>query len=92
MYLDSIHWSLPQSVKSSWFTLTLVSLCSWTESNKRVIIDSDAMEPLIDLLSSENLEVQCNTCACITTLATGGKIVWRPLTPKILILVGQHCI
>lgn len=31
------------------------------------------VDPLVDLLNSKNVEVQCNTCGCITALATTGK-------------------
>ena len=30
-------------------------------------------DPLVELLSSKNVEVQCNTCGCITAVATTGK-------------------
>ena len=34
-----------------------------------------AMNPLIALLQSDNVEVQCNACGCLTTLATNGKVM-----------------
>ncbi len=36
---------------------------------------SGAMAPLVQLLHSDNVEVQCNTCGCITTLATTGTLI-----------------
>nr|XP_006825624.1 PREDICTED: vacuolar protein 8-like [Saccoglossus kowalevskii] len=40
------------------------------ESNKLVIIQSGAVGLLIQLMTSRDFEVQCNTCGCITALAT----------------------
>ncbi|KAJ8322256.1 hypothetical protein KUTeg_000727 [Tegillarca granosa] len=40
------------------------------EANKEVIVKCGGMEPLLQLLHSKNVEVQCNTCGCVTTLAT----------------------
>lgn len=40
------------------------------ESNKETIVSSGAVKPLVKLLDVNNVEVQCNTCGCITTLAT----------------------
>ena len=34
------------------------------------IVRSGALGPLITLLSTKDVEVQCNACGCITTLAT----------------------
>ena len=34
------------------------------------IVHSGALGPLISLLSTRDVEVQCNACGCITTLAT----------------------
>lgn len=38
--------------------------------NKEVLVNAGAMRPLIQLLEAEELEVQCNACGCVTTLAT----------------------
>ncbi|XP_013398907.1 vacuolar protein 8 [Lingula anatina] len=40
------------------------------ESNKTTILTSGAIRALVRLLETKNFEVQCNTCGCITTLAT----------------------
>ncbi|XP_013407644.1 vacuolar protein 8-like, partial [Lingula anatina] len=39
-------------------------------SNKTTILTSGAIRALVRLLETKNFEVQCNTCGCITTLAT----------------------
>ncbi|PIK33885.1 putative vacuolar protein 8 [Apostichopus japonicus] len=43
------------------------------ESNKEVIVNSDTLPVLIRLLGNSDLEVQCNACGCITTLATSNR-------------------
>ncbi|KAJ8020767.1 Vacuolar protein 8 [Holothuria leucospilota] len=43
------------------------------DSNKEVIVDSDTLPVLIRLLNASDLEVQCNACGCITTLATSNQ-------------------
>ncbi|KAK6167613.1 hypothetical protein SNE40_021596 [Patella caerulea] len=40
------------------------------EENKDVLVHCGALSPLIQLLYSRNTEVQCNTCGCLTSLAT----------------------
>ncbi|XP_070533914.1 uncharacterized protein [Ptychodera flava] len=40
------------------------------DTNKEVIIQSGCVGLLTNLMSSPDVEVQCNTCGCITTLAT----------------------
>jgi len=47
----------------------------YTESNKLGMLMVGAMKPLIALLQSDNIEVQCNACGCITTLATNGEFM-----------------
>ena len=47
----------------------------FTDSNKLGMLMVGAMKPLIALLRSDNVEVQCNACGCITTLATNGKYI-----------------
>ena len=45
--------------------------------NKSTIIRNGLLEPLINLLTMSSLDVQCNACGCITTLATTGIVcVW----------------
>ncbi|XP_065843575.1 uncharacterized protein [Oscarella lobularis] len=39
-------------------------------ANKEVIVRCGALRPLVALLSSSNVDVQCNACGCMTTLAT----------------------
>lgn len=43
------------------------------ENNKEILMRLGVVDPLVDLLNSKNVEVQCNTCGCITALATTGK-------------------
>ncbi|CAC5369932.1 VAC8 [Mytilus coruscus] len=38
--------------------------------NKDVLVTCGVIPPLVQLLHSRNVEVQCNTCGCITSLAT----------------------
>ncbi|XP_076084970.1 uncharacterized protein LOC143055699 isoform X1 [Mytilus galloprovincialis] len=38
--------------------------------NKDVLVTCGVIPPLVQLLHSKNVEVQCNTCGCITSLAT----------------------
>lgn len=45
----------------------------YIESNKEILMRLGVVDPLVDLLNSKNVEVQCNTCGCITALATTGK-------------------
>ncbi|KAK3087016.1 hypothetical protein FSP39_000370, partial [Pinctada imbricata] len=44
------------------------------DSNKDILVKCGVLDPLIELLYSRNLEVQCNTCGCITALATTDAI------------------
>ena len=46
--------------------------------NKDIIIRGGALPALTGLLSSENVDVQCNACGCMTTLATSGITVYLP--------------
>ena len=43
------------------------------DTNKEILMRLGVADPLVELLSSKNVEVQCNTCGCITALATTGK-------------------
>ncbi|XP_077989675.1 uncharacterized protein LOC144444144 [Glandiceps talaboti] len=45
-------------------------LINGPESNKEVIVQSGCVGLLTNLMLSADLEVQCNSCGCITTLAT----------------------
>ncbi|XP_074656297.1 uncharacterized protein LOC141909649 [Tubulanus polymorphus] len=51
-----------------------LTVCNFTlngpERNKVVVVACGALEPLVNLLSSADVEIQCHTCACLTTLAT----------------------
>lgn len=52
-------------------TLATSNFClSGAESNKEILMRLGVVDPLVDLLNSKNVEVQCNTCGCITALAT----------------------
>ena len=48
----------------------LLCLVSSLAENKVAIVRSGALSSLIRLLSTNDTEVQCNACGCITTLAT----------------------
>ena len=43
-----------------------------TATNKVSIVRLGGLEPLIRLMSSPNVEVQCNAVGCVTNLATHG--------------------
>ncbi|CAH1774891.1 unnamed protein product [Owenia fusiformis] len=43
------------------------------ESNKMSIMKAGAIRPLVKLMYSNSLEVQCNVCGCITALTTSDK-------------------
>ena len=45
-----------------------------TAINKSTIIRNGLLKPLINLLTVTSLDVQCNACGCITTLATTGSV------------------
>lgn len=52
----------------------VLSFCFFfIENNKEILMRLGVVDPLVDLLNSKNVEVQCNTCGCITALATTGK-------------------
>ncbi|XP_030830696.1 vacuolar protein 8 [Strongylocentrotus purpuratus] len=58
-----------ETQKAASLALSNFALCGH-ESNKSVIVKCGALPVLIKLLSSNNVEIQCNACGCITTLAT----------------------
>lgn len=47
-------------------------------TNKVNIVRLGGLEPLIRLMSSPNVEVQCNAVGCITNLATAGIQLLTP--------------
>ena len=53
-------------------SLNAVLGISYPEQNKLVIVKAGALRPLVAMLSVDDLDVQCNACGCITTLATIG--------------------
>lgn len=61
--------------------------------NKLVVVKAGALQPLVILLSSEDKEVQCNACGCITTLATlesnKVEIVKSGAIPPLLVLTSS---
>ena len=42
--------------------------------NKNAIVRAGALQALTACLSSDNVDVQCNACGCMTTLATSGTV------------------
>ena len=52
----------------------------YVAKNKTTIVEAGALRPLIVQLSTDNVEVQCNACGCITTLATVGQFTLSLLT------------
>jgi vacuolar protein 8 len=46
-------------------------------TNKVNIVRLGGLEPLIRLMTSPNVEVQCNAVGCITNLATHGSLYLR---------------
>ncbi|XP_071503216.1 uncharacterized protein [Diadema antillarum] len=58
-----------ETQKAASLALSNFALCGH-ESNKSLIVKCGALPVLIKLLSSKNVEIQCNACGCITTLAT----------------------
>ncbi|XP_048780187.2 uncharacterized protein LOC125683261 isoform X2 [Ostrea edulis] len=52
-------------------THTVSNFCAVGENkNKAVLLKLGVLEPLVELLQSRNVDVQCNTCGCITALTT----------------------
>ncbi|KAG5857274.1 hypothetical protein ANANG_G00017680 [Anguilla anguilla] len=51
-------------------SLSLVNLLVDHNVNKELIVEMGTMEPILDLLESGDLTVQCNSCACVAMLAT----------------------
>lgn len=41
--------------------------------DKELVVQMGLLEPILDLLESEDPTVQCNSCACIMTLAVSGE-------------------
>ncbi|ELU07119.1 hypothetical protein CAPTEDRAFT_96157, partial [Capitella teleta] len=60
------------------------------ECNRVSILNSNVVKPLIGLLESDDVEVQCNTCGCITTLSTTERskeeMVALGIIPPLLLL------
>ena len=52
----------------------------FTEANKVAIVEYGGLRPLIKLLAYDHVEVLCNVCGCLTTLATEGKWVSKALS------------
>ena len=57
----------------SYVTKHLAIISVFSEINRLILVDSGGLKYLIPLLYRDNVEVQCNACGCITTLATTGK-------------------
>ena len=57
--------------------------CSiFSEVNKAILIDCGALPLLVKLLHSNIIEVQCNACGCITTLANTGEFLEKKQQQK----------
>ncbi|KAL5013657.1 hypothetical protein ScPMuIL_007927 [Solemya velum] len=55
-------------------TLAVSNFClNGPDCNKDTLITCGVLDALIKLLGSPSVEVQCNTCGCITSLATNDK-------------------
>ena len=52
---------------------TILCTVCFTEVNKAILIDCGCLPLLVKLLHSKIVEVQCNACGCITTLANTGE-------------------
>ncbi|XP_037986899.1 vacuolar protein 8-like isoform X2 [Motacilla alba alba] len=50
-------------------SLSLVNFLLEGNINKELVVQMGLLEPILDLLESEDPTVQCNSCACIMTLA-----------------------
>ncbi|XP_063185587.1 uncharacterized protein LOC134513206 isoform X3 [Chroicocephalus ridibundus] len=50
-------------------SLSLVSFLLEGNIDKELVVQMGLLEPILDLLESEDPTVQCNSCACIMTLA-----------------------
>ncbi|XP_014734573.1 PREDICTED: vacuolar protein 8-like isoform X3 [Sturnus vulgaris] len=55
-------------------SLSLVNFLLEGNIDKELVIQMGLLEPILDLLESEDPTVQCNSCACIMTLAVSEKI------------------
>ncbi|XP_007891198.2 vacuolar protein 8 isoform X2 [Callorhinchus milii] len=51
-------------------SLSLVNLLDKGNVNKEAVVKLGLLEPILELLGSGDSTVQCNSCACIATLAT----------------------
>ncbi|XP_068006419.1 uncharacterized protein [Melanerpes formicivorus] len=55
-------------------SLSLVNFLLEGNVDKELVVQMGLLEPILDLLESEDPTVQCNSCACIMTLAVSEKI------------------
>ncbi|XP_078068701.1 uncharacterized protein LOC144493525 [Mustelus asterias] len=51
-------------------SLSLVNLLVEGNVNKETVVQIGLLEPILELLGSGDATVQCNSCACVATLAT----------------------
>ncbi|XP_069462859.1 uncharacterized protein [Ambystoma mexicanum] len=51
-------------------SLSLVNFLLEGNVKKEVVVESGLLEPMLELLESSDAAVQCNSCACIMTLAS----------------------
>ncbi|XP_015204180.2 uncharacterized protein [Lepisosteus oculatus] len=51
-------------------SLSLVNLLVEENVNKELVVELDMVDPILELLQSGDHTVQCNSCACVATLAT----------------------
>ena len=62
--------STPSDLNLATYTRRKLIVCIAT--NKVTIVRLGGLDPLIRLMMSQNVEVQCNAVGCITNLATHG--------------------
>ena len=85
VHIENVH--LPESVHI-WEHVDFsnssnqIRCCIFSEVNKAILIDCGALPLLVKLLHSNVIEVQCNACGCITTLANTGEFLEKKKTTK----------
>ncbi|XP_069462860.1 uncharacterized protein [Ambystoma mexicanum] len=55
-------------------SLSLVNFLLEGNVKKEVVVESGLLEPMLELLESSDAAVQCNSCACIMTLASSERV------------------
>ena len=65
-----IHLAVPILLEGSVYLL--FRKFTFFSVDKELIVEMGVLEPILDLLESGDLTVQCNSCACVAMLATSG--------------------